>query len=249
LRLAEHKPAEALRDFLDCGQVLTSHGYVNPGFAHWRAGAVAAHAALGQIASAAALAEENLDLARAFAAPGPIALALRMAARAAPAGTRLDNLAEAAGILENVPDMLERAHVLVEYGAELSRAGRRTAARRPLTEGLELAARFDARPLVSTAQRELRLIGLRPRRTETTGRDSLTASELRVASLAAEGAANREIAQSLFVTTRTVEVHLTNTYRKLKIENRGELAAALTHTHRAGDCLAPSPAVARGLPK
>lgn len=95
-------------------------------------------------------------------------------------------------------------------------------------EGLELAARIDARPLVSTAQRELRLIGLRPRRTVTTGRDSLTASELRVATLAAEGVTNRQIAQALFVTTRTVEVHLTNAYWKLRIDNRAALASALT---------------------
>jgi hypothetical protein len=69
-------------------------------------------------------------------------------------------------------------------------------------EGILLADRFDARPLVATARRELRLLGLRPRRTSTTGRDSLTASEPRVADLAADGATNREIAQALFVTTR-----------------------------------------------
>jgi ATP/maltotriose-dependent transcriptional regulator MalT len=226
LRLAEHKPADALQDFLDCGQTLTSHGYTNPSFAQWRAGAVAAYIALGQVATATALASENLDLARAFEAPGAIARALRMVARAA-AKTRLDHLAEAANLLATAPEMLEHAHVLIEYGAELSRVGERAAARTPLMDGLELAARSDARPLVSTAQRELRLIGLRPRRTATTGRDALTASELRVASLAAEGTTNRQIAQALFVTARTVEVHLTNAYRKLNIENRGELAAAL----------------------
>lgn len=228
LRLAEHRPADALQDFLDCGKMLTSHGYTNPGFAQWRAGAIAAHAALGQIESATILAEEDLDLARKFEAPGPIALALRMSARIAPDGARLDRLAEAADILEGAPDLLERAHVLVEYGTELSRAGRRTAARNPLVQGLDLAGRFDARPLVAAAQRELRLIGIWPRRTAATGRDALTASELRVATLAAEGAANREIAQALFVTTRTIEVHLTSTYRKLGIEGRGQLATALT---------------------
>jgi DNA-binding CsgD family transcriptional regulator len=151
-----------------------------------------------------------------------------MSVRVVPEGARLDRLAEAADILEGAPDLLERAHVLVEYGAELSRAGRRTEARGPLVQGLDLAGRFDARPLVATAQRELKLIGLRPRRTAATGRDALTTSELRVATLAAEGAANREIAQTLFVTTRTIEVHLTSAYRKLGIEGRGQLATALT---------------------
>ena len=192
LRLAEHNPAGALADFLNCGRALVSRGYTNPGFANWRAGAIAAHVALGQIEPARVLAEENLRLARAFDAPQPIALALRMAARAAPPGTRLDTLAEAADVVTHAPDMLEGAHVLVEYGTELCRVGRRVKARSPLAEGLELAARFDAQPLLATAKRELRLIGLRPRRTAITGRDALTASELRVASLVAEGATNRQ---------------------------------------------------------
>ena len=127
----------------------------------------------------------------------------------------------------------QRAHVLVELGVELCRSGGQAKARQPLIQGLELSARFGASPLVATAQRELRLIGVRPRRTATTGRDALTASELRVASLAADGTPNREIAQSLFVTSRTVEVHLTNAYRKLNIAGRDELAAALSQPHSA----------------
>lgn len=242
LRLAEHKPAEALQDFLECGQLLTAHGYTNPGFADWRAGAVAAHVALGEVTAAAALATENLERARAFEAPGAIALALRMAARAATTEARLRYLAEAANLLANAPAMLERAHVLVEYGAELCRVGNKTAARTPLRHGLDIAAQFDAQPLVVTAQRELRLIGLRPRRPATTGPDSLTASELRVASLAAEGATNRQIAQTLFVTTRTVEVHLTNAYRKLAIQNRDQLGTALTKPRPMHDKTARSTA-------
>jgi DNA-binding CsgD family transcriptional regulator len=60
-----------------------------------------------------------------------------------------------------------------------------------------------------------------------TGVDALTPSELRVAALAAEGMSNREIAQALFVTLRTVEVHLTHAYRKLDIASREQLPAAL----------------------
>jgi DNA-binding CsgD family transcriptional regulator len=59
------------------------------------------------------------------------------------------------------------------------------------------------------------------------GRDALTASELRVAKLAAEGATNREIAQALFVTLRTVETHLTHAYRKLDIGSRAQITDAL----------------------
>ena len=63
--------------------------------------------------------------------------------------------------------------------------------------------------------------------TALSGAGSLTASERRVADLAAEGRTNREIAQTLFVTARTVEGHLTSVFRKLQCESRTELAAAL----------------------
>ncbi|MDQ3676299.1 MAG: helix-turn-helix transcriptional regulator, partial [Actinomycetota bacterium] len=58
------------------------------------------------------------------------------------------------------------------------------------------------------------------------GRDALTPSERRVAHLAADGLGNREIAQALFVTVRTVEGHLTHAYMKLDISSRDELAGA-----------------------
>ena len=94
----------------------------------------------------------------------------------------------------------------------------------------QLLARGDAveaacrRPAEAT---ELRATGARPRRRLLTGLESLTASERRVATLAAEGGSNRDIAQTLFVTPKTVEVHLSNAYRKLGIRSRRELARVL----------------------
>jgi DNA-binding CsgD family transcriptional regulator len=69
--------------------------------------------------------------------------------------------------------------------------------------------------------------GARPRRERTTGRDSLTPSELRIALLAADGRTSPEIAQSLFVATKTIDMHLGHTYSKLGISSRKQLAAAL----------------------
>ena len=77
------------------------------------------------------------------------------------------------------------------------------------------------------AETELRATGARPRRVVLTGLDSLTASERRVAELAGEGLTNREIAQTLFVTARTVEGHLTSVFRKLQLDSRTELSSAL----------------------
>ncbi|MBA2343437.1 MAG: helix-turn-helix transcriptional regulator, partial [Thermoleophilaceae bacterium] len=69
--------------------------------------------------------------------------------------------------------------------------------------------------------------GARPRRTALSGVEALTPSERRVVDLAREGMTNREIAQALFVTTKTIEDHLRNSYGKLGIHSKGELREAL----------------------
>jgi len=65
------------------------------------------------------------------------------------------------------------------------------------------------------------------------GLEALTASERRIAELAAEGLTNREIAQTLFITARTVEGHLTNVFTKLDVKARTALPAALAAPTRA----------------
>src|SRR5262249_54058662 len=129
--------------------------------------------------------------------------------------------------LRNSPALLERARSLAELGAALRRAGRRAPARDPLAEALDLAARCGARPLAVRVREELNATGARPRREWRTGVEALTPSELRVARLAAEGQTNREIAQTLYVTLKTVEGHLGRVYGKLEIGGRGELSRVL----------------------
>ncbi len=106
-------------------------------------------------------------------------------------------------------------------------AGKQISSREILREGMELAHRCGATPLADRAEKELRAAGGRPRRRAGVGADALTASERRVAEMAAGGASNKEIAQSLFVTLRTVELHLSNAYSKLQIRSRHELASVL----------------------
>ena len=101
------------------------------------------------------------------------------------------------------------------------------AALEPLRAGLDLDTRGGARPLADLAQEELVAAGARPRRQQLTGPAALTPSELRVATRAAAQETNREIAQALFVSRRTVEIHLTNVYRKLHISSRHQLATVL----------------------
>src|SRR4029077_10293258 len=127
---------------------------------------------------------------------------------------------------------LEKARALTDLGALLRRRNRRAEARELLREALDIAHRAFADPLAERAEVELRATGARPRRVVLTGLESLTASERRVAELARQGLTNREIAQALFITTRTVEGHLTSVFRKLRLDSRHDLAAALAGDNR-----------------
>ena len=100
-------------------------------------------------------------------------------------------------------------------------------ARAALREALALAQRLGHCDLARDAREELRVAGARPRRELLTGVESLTAAERRVADAAATGASNREIAARLFLSPKTVEMHLGRVYRKLDIGSRRELLGAL----------------------
>jgi DNA-binding CsgD family transcriptional regulator len=117
---------------------------------------------------------------------------------------------------------------MTDLGAAFRRVGQRIQSREILRAGLDLAHRCGALALAERARTELVAAGGRPRRLVLTGLDSLTTSERRVAQLAASGLANREIAQQLFITTRTVEGHLTHAYHKLDITSREQLPGALS---------------------
>jgi DNA-binding CsgD family transcriptional regulator len=139
----------------------------------------------------------------------------------------VDRLREAAAMLARSPARLEHARALIDLGAALRRSGHRTDARAALEQGLELADRCGGRALGQRARIELRAAGGRSSDPESTGLEQLTASERRVAELAAEGQSNPEIAQALFVTRKTVETHLGRVYRKLDIPGRGQLASKI----------------------
>jgi DNA-binding CsgD family transcriptional regulator len=136
-------------------------------------------------------------------------------------------LREAAITLDAAGAALESARAIVDLGALLRRANRRADARELLREGLAIAHRGGAVALADQAETELRAAGAKPRRARLTGVEALTASERRVAELAAQGMTNREIAQALFVTARTVEGHLTHTFQKLDVRSREDLPGAL----------------------
>ncbi len=228
LRGAQGRLQEALGDFLECGQRCARLGLLTLSAVAWRAEAALIYAALGDTGEARRLAGEQLELARAFGRPRTLGISLRACGLAQGGDAGLKLLAEAVKTLEGSQSRLELARALTDHGAALRRAGRRVQARTQLERGLDLAHHLGARRIANQARAELIAAGAKPRRDAITGRDALTAGELRVARLAAEGLTNREIAQALFITTKTAKAHLSSVYRKLEITHRGQLANALT---------------------
>ncbi len=231
LRLAQNRPADALVDFQACAAMFSPEVWGTEirdvGYLHARSGAAQALLRLGERERARCMAEAELADVRVFGAPRALGIALRAAGLTQGGNGGLDLLRDSVASLRNSPALLERAHSLVEFGAALRRDGSRSAAREPLAEGLDLAARCGARPLAARAREELKATGARPRREWRTGLEALTPRELRVVQLAAEGRTNREIAYQLYVTLKTVEGHLARAYAKLGIERRHQLSKLL----------------------
>ena len=199
---------------------------VNPGWAPWRPLAAEALARLGRTEEALALIRAEVAQARTWGGPGALGRALRVQGVIERDGGRAA-LEESVRVLDGSPATLELAKSLVALGTALRLARRPTDARDPLARGLSLAVACGAPPLAERARAELQAAGVRTRADALSGAGALTASERRVADLATEGHTNKDIAQLLFVTPKTIEVHLSAVYRKLGIRSRRELAGAL----------------------
>jgi DNA-binding CsgD family transcriptional regulator len=227
LRYARRDFERAASDFRRLGECMEAFDMHNPAVLAWRSHLALALFGLGRRDEALELVREEVGLARAWGALRPIGVALRTRGLVEGGPEGIESLRESLSVLAGSSAKLERARTLVELGAALRRANARTEARELLKEGLDLAVRSGAQPLLGRAEEELAATGARPRRRLISGVESLTASERRVARFAAEGLSNKDIAQTLFVTTKTVEVHLSSVYRKLGIGSRSELPQAL----------------------
>ncbi len=191
--------------------------------------------ALGDLKHARELAASMQFLARRWGSPSTGAHALRARAAAHESKGAIGDLEGAAALLDGSPRRLEHAHALLELGEALRREGRRSQAREPLRRAFELARRGGATRIARRAHGELEATGEKIRRYAPIGVESLTPSERRVAELAAGGMTNRQIAQSLFVTLKTVEAHLSATYDKLDISSRRQLSGALVDESSSAD--------------
>jgi DNA-binding CsgD family transcriptional regulator len=228
LRLAEGRFEEALEDVHAAAELAEAQGARNPaGRIAWRSSAAEALTGLGRGEKARRLAQEELGLVRRWGRGRAAGIALRVLGVATEGDEGGDLLREAVETLAQTAARYEHARALTDLGARLRRAGRRSEAREPLAEAVDLAHRCGAGALLIRAREELAATGARPRRFARWGVDALTPSERRICGLAAQGLSNPEIAQALFVTRATVESHLHSAYRKLEIGSRKQLAGAL----------------------
>jgi DNA-binding CsgD family transcriptional regulator len=228
LALARGERAKGLEDLRAAGATLGRLKF-GPTWVRWRS-ALAEELAADDPEYAERLIAEELELARASGVAEVEGQSLRAAGNVAGGERGIELLRQSVALLEGSPARLEHARSLVDLGAALRHAGCSDEARAVLESGIDLADRCGADRLVTRAYEELQATGARPRRFARSGVRALTASELRVARLAADGRSNLEIAQALFVSPKTVETHLSNAYAKLGLSGRGArglLAGAL----------------------
>jgi DNA-binding CsgD family transcriptional regulator len=227
VRIETGSPERGVEELLQVGETVRLLPFDNPGTAPWRSWAAEGLRLLDRNDEARVLAADELALARRWGDPQTIGASLRVLGLVEGGKARIGLLREAVEVLAGSEARLKYARALVDLGAALRRENRRTEARQRLREGVDLALRVGAFRLAGRANEEIAATGARPRKVLQTGLDALTTSERRVGQLAADGMTNKEIAQTLFVTIKTVEVHLSHAYRKLEISSRAKLQNAL----------------------
>lgn len=227
LRLATGTAKDALADLEELRFRQEEFGEINPSLSPWRSEMALTLLHLGDRERAVALVAEEVVLARTWGAPRALGMALRAAGVVAGDEGGIPVLREAVTVLEGSFARLELGRALADLGDAVLARGERAEARALLRRALELTHDCGAAPLEDRVLAGLRRAGARPRRAMQRGADALTSGERRAAELAATGLTNRQIADRLFVTVRTVEYHLNNAYRKLGIDARSKLPAAL----------------------
>ncbi|GDY29816.1 helix-turn-helix transcriptional regulator [Gandjariella thermophila] len=232
----------ALRLFLDCGRSLRECGLVNPAYTRWWVHAACLLAELRRPAEAREIVEQAGELADRWGTSRVRGLAALARGVISPGRAGVDHLIEAVDELSGSPARLDHAQAEYLLGAALLGLDDHRGAREHLRTAVDGARRCGALPLAGAARSALVAAGGRMREIAASPVAMLTGMERRVAALAAAGQSNRTIAESLFVTVRTVETHLTSVYRKLGVLRRGELATALgavPQDRTAGDARPP----------
>lgn len=216
--------AASLDLLLGYGEKLEAMGVRNPAPVPWWVDAVALLVGLGRQAEAGELAERGAEAVSRWdtqAGRGYASLARGLVTG------HIDTLEDAALRFAAAGFGLREVQARAALGTALLRLGDDKAARRQLRVAVDLAVRCGDIDAAGRARSVLMEAGGRMGEVPARARDVLTDGERRVAELAAAGLTNRQIADALFVTVRTVESHLSNTYRKFGVQTRADLAGLL----------------------
>ncbi|WP_280341777.1 helix-turn-helix transcriptional regulator [Nocardia neocaledoniensis] len=221
LHRAEGDLERSLADYLACGKMLTARNVANPAIVPWRSRAALVATALGRCDLAAALADDELAAARRWGSPGAVGRALHAVAMARRDGGSVATLERAVELLELAEARYELMGALCDLGQLHAVEGDVARSRWAVAAATELAVAAGSRPVL---QRAGSVLGTLDNQHRETG---LTRQERKIAGLALRGLTNKDIAEELFLTVRTVEFHLSNVYRKLGIPGRRQLAGVM----------------------
>ncbi|TCO44767.1 helix-turn-helix transcriptional regulator [Actinocrispum wychmicini] len=229
LTLAGGQPSAAALLLTECGRRLAADQWRNPALLAWRSFAAIAHQACGHLNTAARLIEEETALAYTWGVPGPIGLAHLCGGLAFGDAVGLTRLGKAAQALRDGPHRLLHTRAVIELAAARLAAGQHTDVSALLREATGLVSQHGWDHLMPRLNELSRQFASVPRTDST-----LSPVQVEVARLAAEGLSNAAVAARLRLAKRTVELHLTNIYRKLGIAGRAELRTALGES--TGEC-------------
>ncbi|MFI7704285.1 AAA family ATPase [Nonomuraea sp. NPDC049480] len=213
----------ALRLLTACAESIDETGSVNPVFLPWWADTACLLAEMDRRDEAGQVAERGTEVARRWRTARTLGLAALARGVSASGGASVDLLTESVEMLSRSPARGEHARAEHLLGRAFLAIGDQNAARRHLRAAADLARRCGALALAKAARRSLIDAGGRMPEITSSMVDILTRTERKIAGLATSGMSNQAIAQSLFVTIRTVEMHLTSVYRKLGVNGRAEL--------------------------
>ncbi|WP_233223426.1 AAA family ATPase [Amycolatopsis sp. CA-128772] len=227
LRAALGDAEGALAVLRTCGESLKGSGIGNPVLAPWWYEAAGLLAGLGRTAEGEAVLDDVEPAVRRWGTGRGLGMLETSRGVLATGDAAIERLRHAAELLADTPAKVELANAEYLLGRRLLARGDAEGARDRLRRSIELSVLSRDRRQLALSLPALAEAGGRMHRGTGSPSDALSGSERRVAQRAAEGATNREIAESLFITQRTVEVHLTSVYRKLGIAGRADLAVAL----------------------
>jgi DNA-binding CsgD family transcriptional regulator len=217
----------ALAALRTCGESLAGSGIGNPVLAPWWYESAELLAGLGRTGEGEAVLDGVEAAVRRWGTQRALGMFETSRGVLATGDAAIERLRHAAELLADSPAKVEQAKAEYLLGRRLLARGDAEGARERLRRSIDLSVLSRDKQQLGLALPALAEAGGRMRHGTGSPSDALSGSERRVAQRAAEGATNREIAESLFITQRTVEVHLTSVYRKLGIAGRAELAAAL----------------------